>query len=64
VLRTAQLAAHQVGQHLGDGQAQAAPGAAECAGAVAAREGLEDRASSAAHAGAGVLDIDHAISRA
>ncbi len=56
------LAAHQVGQHLGDGQAQAGTG---CGGTrahargIAAREGLEDAVDLVGrHAGAGVLDLE------
>ena len=42
VLAHRHLAAHQVGEHLGDGQAEAGAGRGVAAGRGAAREGLED----------------------
>ena len=64
-LRHRHLAAHQVGQHLADRQAQAGAAARRRAGVGAAREGLEDALDLVGgDAGAGVLDLEHAPSRA
>jgi hypothetical protein len=53
-----ELAAHQVGEHLGDGEAQAGAGSRLCR-AFAARERLEHaRDLGRRHAGAGVRDLD------
>ena len=65
VLAHRQLAAHQVGQHLGDGQAQARAGRRAGRRCWPRAKGSKTCASSSrAHARAGVLDLECAPSRA